>query len=529
MTPLNGAAHQRRYDVKYFASMVRFLLDSGADSNAFPIHKPPIWMASLCGVDAATELINHGLDLEQLNSGGTTILHHWVNASYYWFDPNRKEDSFTVVKLLVDKGANVMAEDNNGFTVILAAADSQNWNTVDYILEKDGVDRMQKIEAMEMAAAIILSKSYNVAEFERAFGYWHRALQLRQMEPDPMRKTPLVLKSGQAGEWITSDLLEHVIERPTEYKIQSFLVRLRICSDKSWGAVLSLLNDSFSDCISDLKNQDRSVDLLDVLWVTLETVHRHRHLFDYESDHEGCVIADDVVQNLIWVLSELKIDDPLFNAETFTLPLEVMVATNQFVFNDNDSDNSDTSDSYSHHTQTLLELIALLAGFPYKNLTPKIRDSLQKIVLGENGTTLLHMACEDCKTEDLPTIRLLLLSGSDPNAGDKDGNAPLHILACLHGNDALVQSAAHLLLDHGAQLERVNDVGETAADVWIRRHDPEAGWNEPPEWCLKSATVSNLVSLCARVIRSQDIPCDELELPATLFALVEMRKPKEKG
>jgi len=543
MTPLYGALINQPYDrIAEVSGIVRVLLEAKANPNDVSTHRPPIWMTEMCGVDATIALIRHGLDLNQLNSNSETVLQHWVNIQSNQFDSNRQRDSPAVVQLLVEKGANFMAQDNNGFTSILQAVKSQNFSCVDYFLEKEGVDQMEKINAMEMAAAIILSNDsepYYHLEFERAFGYWRRALHLRLMEPHLVQKTPLGLKSGQAGEWITSDQLEKVIEHPLEYKTQSYLVRLRICSERSRGAVLDLLHDSsFSNCLEDLTEQGRLVDLLDVLWATLEIIHR----FDHESDYELCSMTDYVVEQIIWMLSQLERDDPLLAAETFILPLEVMVAVNQFFSSDDDSDtpDSDIIDSYSRYTdsddgydadqhpRSLLQFVAFLAGLPHEILTPEIRQSLRQLVLqnslGERGRTLLHMACEHCKAKDLPTIRLLLLSRANPNAGDEIGNLPLHTLAYQHGNDAVIQSAAHFLMEYGAQLESANDYGETAADVWIRSHEPEAGFNVPPEWCFKPVTVPNLDSLCARIVRSQGIPYDELQLPATLIALVELRE-----
>ena len=37
----------------------------------------------------------------------------------------------------------------------------------------------------------------------------------------------------KSGEWIASDQLEHEIENPVDFKVQSFLIRLRMCSSKS--------------------------------------------------------------------------------------------------------------------------------------------------------------------------------------------------------------------------------------------------------------------------------------------------------
>jgi len=521
-TPLYGFFYQLyglRTSKKDVTNIVRLLLESGADPNDVPSNRPPIWMSQTCGVGATTTLIHRGLDLTQLNSDGETVLHHRVKAHssfFHSFCPDLRRDLFGVVQLLVDKGADLMAQDNKGNTVILAAVKSQDWNTIDYILDNEGVNRMEKIEAAEVAAATILSKSNKHSECERAFGYWRRALHLRQTDPDPMQKTILVLESGQAGEWITSDQLEHVIKHPSEYKFQSFLVRLRICSNRSWGAVLDLIDNSFNDCLVDLNSQGRLVDLLDVLWATFETFHRNIHLFDFEPDYDLRSMIDNVVENLIKTLSKLAID--LLNVKTLKLALEVMVAANDFVFNLDDSDIGNWSYCYSDHQDNphmnlLLRFFAFLAGLPYEILTPVIRQPLRQLVLknkfGENRQTLLHMACE---AEDLPTIRLLLLSGANPNAADKDGNVPLHLLAdqSQYGDDDVIQSAAHLLLEYGAQLERTNEAGETPADIWTRLHDQEAGWYDPPEWCLKPVTVPTLKRLCARVVRAQNIPTNEL-------------------
>jgi len=486
--------------------------------------------------DAITSLLDHGLDFDQSDSDDETALHHWVNLESNSSDPNRKRDALTVIEQLVDMGANIMDQDKNGFNVILAAVNNENWTTVDYLLEKDGVYRMVKIEAMELAGARILSIPYTHSELERAFVYWRQALRLRQLEPALIKRIPFALKSGQAGEWITSDELEHVIEHPSEYQIQSFLVRLRICSSKSWGAVLDFLNECFEDCLEDLNAQGRLADVIDVLWATWSAIS----VFD--SDAKDLFWkADDIVTNFITVLSQLRRDQhPLLNGETLMLPLNIMIAADEFITYDknDDSDDSynikagDSDDSYNikadYYMCTYIKLVTFLARLPFETLTPQIRESLRQLVLQdilfELKQTFLHTACCNCDYKDLPIIRLLLLSGADPNTVGGNGNTPLHILAASqHGNGAVIRSAAHLLFGFGAQLERTNDDGATPADVWIRCHDEtEADEFNLPEWLQKPVTVPNLKDLCAKVVRSRDVPYDEL--PATLIALVEMRE-----
>ena len=140
--------------------------------------------------------------------------------------------------------------------------------------------------------------------------------------------------------------------------------------------------------------------------------------------------------------------------------------------------------------------------------------------------TLLHMACRN--PEDLSTIRLLLLSGANPNASDDFGNGPLHVLAIkdrvrrLSGiDDDVIGSAARLLLKYGAHHCKVNRERETAAQLWKREN---GNLNDRlPDW-LREEKVKKLQCHCARVITSQNVPFDEDELPANLHSFIEAHR-----
>ena len=75
-------------------------------------------MGKLNGADSLIKLINHGLDLKlrDLKTGGTLL--HNVDAliPYAYI---AADDSLVIAKLLVDKGADLLARDNLGFTPIL--------------------------------------------------------------------------------------------------------------------------------------------------------------------------------------------------------------------------------------------------------------------------------------------------------------------------------------------------------------------------------------------------------------------------
>jgi len=77
----------------------------------------PIWS----GADAVTDLINNGIDLfqrEPLKNG--TILHYWAGTPYVHRSSNQV-DSLAVVKLLIEKGADLQAINSWGFTSLLEA------------------------------------------------------------------------------------------------------------------------------------------------------------------------------------------------------------------------------------------------------------------------------------------------------------------------------------------------------------------------------------------------------------------------
>ena len=135
---------------------------------------------------------------------------------------------------------------------------------------------------------------------------------------------------------------------------------------------------------------------------------------------------------------------------------------------------------------------------------------------------LLHIACKaEENIHHFATIRLLLDVGADPNSVDKDGNAPLHLVARLP--QELMDPAVSLLLESGAYLDRINNSGKTASDIWIECNEKDendgARWKARPDWC--SATRS-LSCLSARMIRLNKVPYSDGGLPVTLIPFVDM-------
>jgi len=155
-----------------------------------------------------------------------------------------------------------------------------------------------------------------------------------------------------------------------------------------------------------------------------------------------------------------------------------------------------------------------------------IKWLLNQLVLqkscSKRGQLLLHKAC-DATNLDLSTIRLLLQVNADPNAGDNDGNGPLHVLASLryeNRQELLVHraaDAARLLLDYGAHLDRVNQNRKTAADVWKEKNNSQ----DLPIWLREPGSVPMLKCLSAKIVRSNNIAVTEENSPETLHPFVK--------
>ena len=135
---------------------------------------------------------------------------------------------------------------------------------------------MDKIDALELAGAVILGDSKYAPLHPKAFEYWRRALQLRQLETEGghLKKTPLIFEHVKTVEWVTADELEDVIQHPSKYVVQSFLVRLRIVvSRKTWIVVHKFLSVLSGENLL-LNQPDRFAHNLDILWASMETIRK---------------------------------------------------------------------------------------------------------------------------------------------------------------------------------------------------------------------------------------------------------------
>jgi len=511
--------HQQREDR---CNIVRSLLEYGADpvSQSFrPAGRRPMWIEKMCGVEATTALINNGLDLNRrFLHTGRSLLHHWASRPHDFTE----EDSLVIIKLLIDKGADLTVRDNEGLTPLLTAAKHFNFKILDYLFERIEFGRSEKIEAMELTGAAILFEAENSLHFPKAFEYWRRALKLRQMEIEVSGSSAekiLGRKIGRNVEWTTLAELDQIEQHPEDYRIQALLVKLRILSG-CIGVAHQDLSTSYIDYLSgsaSLDNEEKFTQILDILWGRFDVMIRR--LDSLHTDRYFWTVVENDVDELVNILSSLEENHPhLLNFEKLKTSLDlILLATYQSpvsIYND---------------VPILLRMIFHLPEILKEHEKYSLIQSLRPLGRYRLGNLLLPACRKLVNLETLALVRVLLEAGANPNVLPFDelhGNASLHVVAGLSDRQ-LGDAAGRLLIEFGAKLHQVNKAGKTALDIWIELNETEdkwneeiGGWSERPEWCLP---VRTLQCLSARVIRMHRLPYADGNTPATLHSLIELR------
>jgi len=492
LTPLYGAvavrwstALSRTYHITVEelaerTAIVLSLLKFGANpiTDSFrPSDGRPMWIKPLCDFQATVALVNHGLDMNQCDSQGRTVMGHLLNSIEYF-----EEDSLMFVKLMLDKGADPLARDKRGFTPLLYAAFNCRWKSLDFLLKRDDIGMKEKIGAMELAGAQILFKEENSPHFPRAFKYWRRALRLRlQMEEEssgPNQNLPneedsrAVVTVG----WRTREQLEHIIQDPIERKIQSVLILFRIPSNMSSSALLDVVECLYDDPpFLNLMNDGEQVGLLDIHWAML---HAAAHHFDPKEEEfwDWTVAVTKSLLNKLWI-PEIML--PTRGPTPDVITKRIIRSLHLLQASDSNRPvnvaNITTKVHYSVTILSFLDLVLLLLDL--QSLTEDIILEPLMSFLRQLGPSILGsmllFACGSLFTPRsfITAIRLLLEAGAnlDQKYDNTDRDGPLHLVARLDHSDS--EAIGCLLVGYGAKLHTTNEAGKIAVDIWKERYN----------------------------------------------------------
>jgi len=539
--------------------IVRILLDFGADPitdffrPTYYTGGKPIWMEPMCGVETITTLIDYGLDLKRCDpeTGEAILLSVMSRTSVY-----TEEGSLAIIKKLAEKGADLLVRDASGFTPLLRAADDEHdggrliLSILDFLLERDDYSQIEKIEAMELVGATILSKAQNAPHFPKAFDYWRRALHLRHQmaEESGSFKKILGRKIGNNVEWVTFAELERLMLHLEEYRIQALLVKLRILSGLD-GHRHRFLSTQYIKYISNsttLENDDKFTQILDIRFEMLDVLIRRRNPLQNHTPSWILEMVEDV-DELVSTLSTLQVNHPtLLSFEKLKTSLDLILlaflAYDQPPIKIIDSKHVDYNNfvyyyifhDYGSHFSTrlchLLEMIFHRPEIPNERDIASLVQSLRRLGPYRLGNLLLPACQELGSFKDLALVRVLLEAGADPIVAvdyEFHRNASLHIVAGM-SDRKLGDAACLLLVEYGAKLSQVNKAGKTALDIWIKFNETADTWNEEaggwsarPERCCPLPT---LLRLAARVIRVNKIPYANGETPTVLHSLIGLRR-----
>jgi len=336
LTPLYGAVSDRQYHSQRFFhekknvrnSIVLSLLEFGANlitDSLRPFDGQPMWTMMMCGINTTTTLVNHGLNLKQSDpSSGQTVLHyiHYSN----------KAASLAFVKLLIEKGADLTARDDQGFTPLLLAAKA-NWIVLDYLLDRDEYSRMEKIEAMELVGtSILLNEPFSKnRDCLKGFQYWRQAHKLREMEKEVSGTSAekiLGRKIGRNVEWTTLADLDRLEQHSEDYRIQAIMVKLRIISSRCEEAARLISCQylyQYFPYSTGLDNEEKITQILDIRWGIFDRITICRLGMPSSNVTLWDVIMEHV-RELVKLLSTLKKKSSLlFNFETIKTSLDLFL------------------------------------------------------------------------------------------------------------------------------------------------------------------------------------------------------------
>jgi len=219
------------------------------------------------------------------------------------------------VQSLMKGEGDVHVRDETGRTVILYAAyydgKSPNLDLLDILLERGDIPREDKIDALEMAGAVILSnEDKSDEEVALAFRYWRRALTLRLLNTEdnrPIYKAPLKSMNESLSEWSSLDDLLRIELDPSQHLTQSLLVQLRIFSSLGWRAVYQHVHPSIRSLLFKGPLDQRPFSLiLDLSWILCNVILQTER--PQEEDLHPKLLT--IITRLIWSLKFLTKDHP---------------------------------------------------------------------------------------------------------------------------------------------------------------------------------------------------------------------------
>ena len=452
-TPLHLALQRRYYPPEseiFISSLVRLLLERGADVNAQDKYNITPLLLAIKGkmYEIARILLSRGAEPKVKNNGGKTPLHLLSeNNSDDDFplpvrplsenDFSNDDDILGLARLLLDRGADVNARDQNNVTPLLLAA-GRHMDDIARILLERGADPSVKNTRGKTPLHLLLERNFDdyndvdgVLVVERLL--LERGADVNAQDNDNI--TPLYLACHHRRFDIAQLILDYAnvetdnrtnqlhVTLKGEYNSQNIVQRLTISIDRAEQTIT--------------QNMDLTTHLHSACY--LGKLERAREALGHGAGSNAENIRGETPLHLV---SRGQYDSQ--DQEGGVGIVHLLLGRGA---NINAQDNGHMTPLHLACYYGKLEIVRALLSHDASVNTK-----------GELGQTTLHLVLDGnrCGRDTLGIVRLLLENGADVNAQDSNNETPLH-LACNYGKLGI----GRVLLIHGANANAANICGQT--------------------------------------------------------------------
>ncbi|KAK3709150.1 hypothetical protein QZH41_018060, partial [Actinostola sp. cb2023] len=383
--------------------------------------------------DIVTVLVNKDADLNARDKQGNTALHYAAERGH-----------LSVVKILVKLDAQVLVNDD-GLTPLKLACNACQDDVMKFFVLRPRTTRYEIIEALELLGATYANHP-DKNNTEKAYKLLSTAMHHRYNEPDSdvLHKfvRPAVRAYGYRFECQTPEELEGIKTNPDAVHMEGLIARERLLRTKNLSIPLHIRYRGA--CLADSGRYQEALEL----W-------KYAVKLDQKNGHHSFDQLFRIGQLMTQMTREKQAPAFTHVEELFGLLLNDMEKLR------NGDEDVGKKNKFDKETETRVEeaqlvTVIYVAIFLELDFARKEHRRFMKHVkkflflekeMNQGGNTLLHQVVSKdvfhrdkemnqiCKLPSAEIVRLLIEAGADPNAKNRKGCSPLHIIASFTKED----------------------------------------------------------------------------------------------
>ena len=475
VTPLWCAAASNKLEV------VKLLIDLGADINAASGTggTPVLYACDVMNVKVIKYLVNHGADVNKPDNCGRTCLMIVIRRAVNNYKNDNYQDIEDTVQLLIDHGADPYSKNHDNYDAFQMSSHFGLESILQKLLIKFQPSARRWIESYKL-----IGTNFVYTHNERAFCYWRKAVELREMNSyvECFQPNPVYLFTNELN---TVEELEMLFQNSERVQMHALMLREQILGPNHPSLQSELFN-----CSERYKKDGKFRRSFEILRYAYQ---QQNACVEQMADTYHCFLFIRPLYTLCLFFIEVYNECHQPNSRhNFRIHFEDVFEILQMATSKIDEA---TGIMYSMEFQkdaycslffmkSLLYLMKLLTEID-KDEDDKLR--LNKVIYRlvrcqpktDKGRTLLHLSVEQSTLEFdedfywqisnmIAVVELLLECGANVNAVDDEHNTALHVCSKAIRNlemtqrHDLIKQIAVLLLKNGAHADMVNHSGGSA-------------------------------------------------------------------